>query len=243
MNRRYQKSDSLEKYFKSIRNLNPLTKDEEIELAKKAQLGDRSAINKLVEHNLKIVVKIANKNIGRGIDVDDLIQQGNLGLYEAALRFDPSAGVRFASFAGTRVLKSMNSLIDTCGRAVRIPVNQEYKRYLAIKNGEEVENLNTVKLDDLVRGEESNSTIADTGILAVGASIDEEYEIEDLKVQSTSLLSCLKDRDREIIKLYFGIDQDEALSTSEIAEEVGLTQIRVCQIVKSAKEKMKKQIG
>jgi RNA polymerase primary sigma factor len=240
----YTKSDSLNRYFKSIRSLNPLAKEEELILAERAQNGDRSAINKLVEHNLKIVVTIANKNIGRGIDVDDLIQQGNIGLYEAALRFDPSVNVRFSSFASTRILKSMNALIDTCGRIVRIPVNQEYQRYLAIKNGEEVSNLRPVELDKPVGGDddESKTTMGESGIVAVAPTVEREYEMEDLKIKVSSLLSNLKDRDRHIIEMFYGLEKDDPMSSSEIAEEIGLTQIRVCQIVKDAKRKMKELV-
>lgn len=233
-----QKSDSLERYFKSIKDLNPLAKSEEIELARKAKTGDRKSLNKLIEHNLKIVVTIANTNVGRGIDVDDLIQQGNLGLFNAAERFDPDVGVRFATFAGTRILKMMNQLIDTCGRIVRIPVNQEYKRYLAIKNGEEVNNLRPVMLDDFVQDDNGRSK-ADTGIIATRPEIDRVFEMEDFKVRTTSLLSTLKEREREIVKLYFGIDTFAAMPTKDIADEVGLTQIRVCQIINSAKKKLK----
>jgi len=236
-----QKSDSLERYFKSIKNLNPLVKAEELELAKKAKAGDVKALNKLVEHNLKIVVTIANKNVGRGIDVDDLIQQGNLGLFQAAATFDPEVGVRFASFAGFRVLKMMNQLIDTCGRVVRIPVNQEYKRYMALKNGDPVSNLSAVNLDDFVKDIEGR-TKADTGILAVDAEVDRIFEVEDFKVRTTTLLSTLKERDREIIKLYFGIDQLAEMTTKDIARELGLTQIRVCQIINSTKKKLKVSI-
>jgi RNA polymerase primary sigma factor len=233
-----QKSESLERYFKSIKDLNPLAKSEEIELARKAQTGDRRALNKLIEHNLKIVVTIANKNVGRGIDVDDLIQQGNLGLFNAVDKFDPEVGVRFASFAGTRILKMMNQLIDTCGRVVRIPVNQEYKRYLALKKGEEVENLSPVKLDDFVQ-DDSGRSKADMGIMATRPEIEQEFEMEDFRVRTTSLLSTLQEREREIVKLYFGIDTLEAMPTKDIADEVGLTQIRVCQIINSAKKKLK----
>ena len=141
---RYEKSNSIDKYFKSIRHLNPLTKEEESELATEIQKGCKKSLNKLIEHNLKIVVTIANKNMGRGIQVDDLIQQGNIGLLEAGLRFKPNSGIRFASFASTRILKLMNHLIDQCGRVVRIPVNQEYERYLSLKRGEEVENIKPV---------------------------------------------------------------------------------------------------
>jgi len=237
MKRYKQKSESLERYFKSIQDLNPLAKSEEIELAKKAKTGDVRAMNKLVAHNLKIVITIANKNVGRGIDVDDLIQQGNIGLIEAVDRFDPEAGVRLATYAGSRVLKMMNQLIDTCGRVVRIPVNQEYKRYLALKKGEEVENLNAVKIDDFVQDENGKSK-ADSGLLSVGASIEEDHDIEDLTVRTTTLLSGLTERDRGIIKLYFGIDCLEAMPTKDIAEDVGLTQIRVCQIINSAKKQL-----
>ena len=233
----FERSESLERYFKSIRNLNPLTKDEELELGKKAKAGDRSSMNRLIEHNLKIVVKIANKNIGRGISIDDMIQQGNLGLYEAALKYDPEVGVRFASFAGTRILKSINQLIDTCGRTVRIPVNQEYQRYLAKKRGEDVKDISKVELDRFVA--DSDRSVGDSGIISVDAGIYEEFEKRDLKVKITQEMSHLKDRDCNIIKRFYGLDGGNEMSSSDIADEFGLTQIRVCQIVKSAKEKMK----
>jgi RNA polymerase primary sigma factor len=237
---KFEQSESLVRYFKSIQGLNPLTKDEELELGRKAKAGDRAAMDKLIKHNLKIVVTIANKNIGRGIHIDDLIQQGNLGLYEAALKFDPEVGVRFATFAGTRILKSINSLIDTCGRTVRIPVNQEYQRYLAKKRGEDVEDLSKVELDRLVG--DSERSVSDSGIISVGASVYEEFETRDLKVKVTKALSHLKDRDREIVKKFYGLDYGVEMSSSDIAEEFGLTQIRVCQIVKAAKDKLKQYV-
>jgi len=238
-----QKSESLERYFKSIKDLNPLTKEEEIELAIKAQNGDRRSLNKLVEHNLKIVVTIANKNVGRGISVDDLIQQGNLGLMDAAHRFDPAANVRFASFAGTRVLKNMNHLIDNCGRIVRIPVNQEYQRYLSIKNGDDVANLSAVELDDFVDSDDSSRSKGDSGIGSVVPEVETQFEHEHFKITTTSLLNGLKDRDQKIVKLYYGIDEVEAMATKDIADEIGLTQIRVCQIISAATKKMKAQIA
>jgi RNA polymerase primary sigma factor len=233
----FQKSESLSRYFDSIKDLNPLTKEDEQELGKLAQAGDRTAIEALVRYNLKIVVRIANKNVGRGIPVDDLIQEGNLGLYDAAHRFDPDQNVRFSSFASTRILKYMNALIDTCGRIVRIPVNQEYERYLALKKGDEVSDLRPVKLDDFL-DDENGKTKADT-VLSVSPSVEQEHDADFFKIQVETLLGGLKERDREIVKLYFGIDCAEETPTAEIAEQVGLTQIRVCQIISSAKKKMK----
>jgi len=233
----YQKSESLDRYFKSIKNLDPLTKAEELSLARKAQEGNKAALNKLVQHNLKIVVTIANKNRGRGIDVDDLIQQGNIGLYEAVHRFDPDSNVRLASFASTRILKMMNELIDQCGRIVRLPVNQEYKRYLSIKNGEEVDNLNTVKMDDFVSSE-STTTRADY-LTQVEPSVDGDHNREFFREKVNSLLSTLKDRDQTIIRLYYGIETGAEIPTAEIAERVGITQVRVCQILNQAKKTLK----
>ena len=234
----YETSESLNRYFKSIKELNPLTKQEEISLARKAKAGNREALNKLVQHNLKIVVTIANNNRGRGIEVDDLIQQGNIGLYEAVHRFNPDSNNRLATFASTRILKMMNELIDRCGRIVRIPVNQEYQRYLSIKRGDEVNDLNTVKMDDYISNE--SSTRRADYITHVEPSINDIHDQEFFRRKVNSLLSTLKDRDQTIIKLYYGIETGVEVPTKEIADIVGITQIRVCQILKQAKETLKK---
>lgn len=237
---RFQKSESLDRYFKAIKNLNPLTLEEELELAKKIQEGDETALNKLVEHNLKIVVTIANSQIGRGIDVDDLIQQGNIGLIDAARRFSSEYGVRFASFASTRIFKNINKLIDDCGRIIRIPVNQEYQRYRDKKEGKEVENINSVKLDDFIKDNDGN--VKGINIGAVRPDIDIQHDTDHINTKVNYLLGLLKPRDRNIIKMYFGIDEDEEIPTKDIATRMGLTQIRVCQIIDSAKKRLKEEV-
>lgn len=234
----YTKSDSLDLYFKSIKDLDPLSKTEELDLARKIKKGNEAALHKLITHNLKIVVTIANKNRGRGIEVDDLIQEGNIGLHTAAFRFDPDVNVRFATFASTRILKSMNALIDTCGRIVRIPVNQEYQRYLAIRDGKEVKNINSIKIDDFI-SDESNTTKADM-ILSVDPTIDNDHDIEFFRKKVDSLLSKLKDRDVRIIKLYYGLGTGIEIPTKDIAKTVGLTQVRVCQILDAARKTLKR---
>lgn len=234
----YTKSDSLDRYFKSIKDLDPLSKAEELDLAREIKKGSERALHKLIKHNLKIVVTIANKNRGRGIDVDDLIQQGNMGLHDAAFRFDPEENVRFASFASTRILKSMNALIDTCGRIVRIPVNQEYQRYLAIRDGKDVANINSVHIDEVI-SDESSTTKADV-LLSVDPRIDNEHDMDFFHKKVDALLSKLKDRDVKIIKLYYGLDTGIEVPTKDIAKKVGLTQVRVCQILDAARKTMKK---
>ena len=230
------RSESLNLFFKEIQHLDPLTKELEHHFAKKAKAGCERSRAALVNHNLKIVVTIANKNQHRGIPVDDLIQEGSIALIDSIDRFDPDAGVRFASFAGTRVLKYMNRLIDQCGRIVRIPVNQEYERYQKKKRGEEVESLVTAKLECSV-SDDGKKTFGDT--LAQASEVDAAFEKEHIEWSVDRLLNSLKDRDRKVMELHYGIGGGDPVGTKEISEILGLTQVRVCQIVKSSKQKMK----
>lgn len=231
--RNYEQSKSLGKYFDSIKHLNPLTKEEEQELGHLIKKGDRSAIHKLVNHNLKIVIKIANRNVGRGILVDDLIQQGNIGLYEAALRYDPESNNRFTTYAKTRVLKKINELIDNCGRIVRIPVNQEYQRYLDLKSGKDVVNLNPVRIDSYA-GEDSKESKAD------------RYQFKEQEDSNTTLakninlaLKVLDDRELEVITLLFGLETGEKITQIEIGKRMGLTNVTIGNIKKKAFKKIK----
>lgn len=233
-----QKSESLDRYFKSIQKLNPLKKEEELELARQYKNGCRESLDTLIKHNLKIVVTIANKNVGRGIPVDDLIQQGNLGLYEAALKFDSDQNVRFATFACTRILKSINALIDNSGRIVRIPVNQEYQRYIDKKNGKDVINIGTVRMDDYI-GDDEGSKTRESKIGAVAPDVYVSHEMDYVTRTVDILLKNLKERDRDILKMYYGIDRVEEVPTKEIAKITGLTQIRVCQIISAATKVLK----
>lgn len=228
------RSDSLNRYFESIQDLNPLTREQEQELAVKIKEGCRASINTLVQHNLKIVVTIANRNVGRGILIDDLIQQGNIGLYEAALRFDPEHGVKFTSFARTRILKKMNELIDQCGRLVRIPVNQEYDRYLAIKSGKEVKNLAPVRLDSLI-SDDSKETLESR----FKVDVPDEGELERMQTLHAAL-GVLTEQEREVITLFFGLETGEKITQIEIGKRLGVTNVTVGNIKKRALEKIKK---
>lgn len=236
----YEKSESLGRYFKSIQSLNPLEKSEELDLARKSKSGDVRSRNKLIEHNLKIVVTIANKNIGRGIPIDDLIQQGNLGLYEAALRFDPDNNVRFTSYAGTWVLKYMNQLIDQCGRIVRIPVNQEIERFEAIKRGDDVENLAPISIDETVS--DDNDTSKSDVMFSVSPDVYDKFEEDYTKKTVNGLLESLHSRDRKVLEMYYGVNLEEGMKAKDIAKELGITQIRVYQILNTVKKDLKSRI-
>jgi RNA polymerase primary sigma factor len=236
----FETSENLPRYFKTIQKLNPLTILEEKELAVKIQEGDAAALNRLVKHNLKIVVTIANRHIGQGVPIDDLIQEGNIGLFEAAQRFDPKSDARFITYASLWIRKRVNEAVVAHGRIVRLPHNQEYDIYKAKMAGEETQNLSTVEIDAPI-GEDGDTTIGDI-LLNTKSNIEFEIELDDVKYRAKQVLSHLKERDRKIIKAYFGIDGDYEMSPDVIAERFDLTNVRVCQIVKSALTKMKEVI-
>jgi len=236
----FETSEHLPKYFRAIAKSTPLTSEQEREVGLRIQAGDQSAIEELFLHNLKIVVTIANKHIGQGVPISDLIQEGNIGLLEAATRFDPSGGTRFISYAQLWIRKRINEAVAKHGRIVRIPHNQEYDIYKAKKAGEEVASLTPIYLDAPISGEEETS-IGDI-ILAVQPEIESSIEFEGTSFMVRKALTKLSDRDGKIVAAYFGIGHDYAKPTEQIAEELGLTQVRVSQIIKAALAKIKESI-
>lgn len=238
---RAQLTPSLKSYFKSIQEYQPLSREEELELAIAIQSGCRESVNRLVNHNLKIVVKIAYKNLNRGIDLEDLIQSGNIGLHEAALRFNPAdIRGRFIGFAQTRILKNINQLIDQCGRTVRIPVNQEYQRYLDLKEGKEVDNIRPIYLDAFL-GEDNKNTV---GSRIVQGLEDSSTALEQAEEQEAiqRYLSILTPQEREVISYFFGLEEDP-ITQKEIAEMMGTSGATISYLKNGALEKIRKHIG
>jgi RNA polymerase primary sigma factor len=231
----FETSENLPKYFKTIASSTPLTLDEEKALAVRIKAGDHTAIHKLVTSNLKIVVTIANRHIGQGVPIDDLIQEGNIGLYEAAQRFDPKGDARFISYASLWIRKRLNESVVATGRIVRLPHNQEYDIYKAKKAGEETGNLSTVAIDAKVSSD-NDTTIGD---ILLNTRPEAEFEMQ---FTIRRVMGVLKPRDQKIVAAYFGIGHAEEFSTMEIAKQFDMTNVRVSQIVKSAIQKMKEII-
>lgn len=236
----FETSDNLPRYFKSISKCNPLSLEEEKELGRRIKAGDETAVHELVRHNLKIVVTIANRHIGQGVSIDDLIQEGNIGLYEAAQRFDPHGDARFIAYASLWVRKRINEAVVAFGRIVRLPHNQEYDRYKAKRAGEETPNLAPVEIDSKV-SDDGETTVGDL-LLKCQPEVDLSFEMEGIKFIVRNRMCVLKERDQRIVKAYFGIDHDYEMPTDIIAERFGMTNVRVCQIVKASIEKMKQTV-
>lgn len=237
----FETSENLPKYFKTIAKSNPLSLAEEKELTRRIAEGDTDALNTLVKHNLKIVVTLANRHIGQGVPIDDLIQEGNLGLIEAARRVKPDANTRFITYASLWIRKYLNEAVVAHGRIVRLPHNQEYDRYKAKVAGEEVNNLNSVEIDAPI-GDDSGTTIGD--IMLNGKSDAEfEFEFEHTCYTVKKALTVLKDRDREVVEAYFGIGKEYAMTPDIISERFSLSLVRISQILNYSLKKMKSSLS
>lgn len=246
MSTRFETSDSLPAYFKNLDKLaKPLTKDEEKALAARIQRGgpdgDR-AMNSLVESNLKFVVTMANKFIGLGLPIDDLIQEANIGLIIAAQKFKPDSTVKFITYAQFHVRKRLNLSLCEHGRTVRLPVNQEYALYKKRVAGESY-NLSNIEIDKPV-GEDEDGTLGD---LVLRTDPDSGIELREEAAYVARLLNKLKDSDREIIELFYGFTSDKTdgkgLSTKEIAELVEKTPEEVNRSLKVSRHKLRIQVG
>ena len=250
---KFETSENLPKYFKTIQKNKPLTIAQERELVLAIQHGDPKAVELLVSANLKFVVKLANRHIGQGVPIDDLIQEGNIGLLEAANNFKPREGQRFINYAQLWIRKRLNESVAKTGRIVRLPHNQEYEIYKAktkIKkvdpDGEKDEKVAAIEIPSRVQidapiGDEGGNTVGDV-VLKTGSEVEFEMEMDDVKFKVKQALSCLKDRDKGIIMDYFGIGKEYEMPTDIIAEKYEMTNVRVSQIVRASIEKMKLEI-
>ena len=236
-NNRFETSETLPQYFKEVNDLaNFMTKDEERSLADRIQKGDAVALERLVTANLKYVVTLANKFIGMGLPIDDLIQFGNLGLIDAAQRFTSDKDTKFLTYAKFWIKKRINLALCDYGRTVRLPVNQEYSIYKSKMKGESV-NLSNVRIDNKI-GEDGEGNLGD---LALHTDFNDPFEGQDERLMLARLLGTLTDAELRIVSLFYGINEDEPLSTKEVADVVGTTPEKVNRALKVARAKMRKE--
>ena len=236
-NKRFETAKGLPQYFQSLDKVSvPLKKAEELELATRIQAGDEAALNSLVQANLKFVVTLANKFIGMGLSIEDLIQEGNAGLIEAARKFTPDKDVKFITYAQFWIRKRLNLALCEYGRTVRLPVNQEYDIYKRKMLGEDV-SLSNIALDKPI-GEDGDNTLGD---LICKTPFADPFESQEEKMMVKQLLSLLKESDRVIVELFYGLVGD-GMSTKDIAVQVGKTPAEVNRALKVARNKMRQSI-
>ena len=250
--------DTVSRYFHDIRRSNPLTKDAEIELAKKAQAGDEAALNQLIEANLRFVVTIARQYQGRGLALEDLIAEGNIGLIEAAKRFNPDEGYRFISYGVFWIRESIQSAINS-NKLIRLPMNKisssiaihkvtsKYmdregrkptETELSKECGISIRDVRTilranqfaVDLDQKLSDDEDSGTLESILTNPQDRWADEDTTKEGLQTDLLVLVkSILSGREYTCIVESFGIGC-EALSDEAIAKKLNVSAERVRQI-------------
>ena len=209
-----------------------LTKDEETALGRKALAGDRYAVNRLVECNLRFAVQVAKQYQGMGLELEDLIGFANLGLFEAAKRFDPDRGVKFISFAVWYVRAELQKCLNDKSRVVRIPSHK------TMTEGKDFKTLSTSKK---VGDDEESETYADRYL--AGEQAKAKHEVTDMKELLSVALNSLKPKQRDAVKMFYGIDYDYAMHLEQVAEELNVTGERARQLVRQGECALKKVKG
>jgi len=263
-----RESQSLEKYLQEIGKVELISPEEEVKLALRIRQGDQQALDKLTKANLRFVVSVAKQYQNQGLTLPDLINEGNLGLIKAAQRFDETRGFKFISYAVWWIRQSILQALAEQSRIVRLPLNkvgltnriskaysqleQEYEReptaeelaFLLDMDTEEVAatlgmSARHVSMDQpLSDGEDS--TLIDVLVNHNAVSTDNELAFKaSLKTEIDRSLSTLTERQKDVIRFFFGIGVDHALSLEDIGEHFHLTRERVRQIKDKAITKLR----
>jgi RNA polymerase primary sigma factor len=264
-----EERDSYFQYLNEISKYPLLTRAQEILLLKKIRQGSREAMDLLVKSNLRFVVNIANLYKGQGLEVGELISEGNLGLMEAARRFDPDQKIKFISYAVWWVRQNITRAIAEKGRMVRISAEKELvlRRFnkkggklrqvvggsyvldpeslsgVSKYKGEAIEKIlmmgSKTSSLDTPVGEDGDTTLGET-LASMDACTDALAERKNCgDVYERVMRENLTKQERDILKLYYGFSMDSDLNLKEIAPMVGLSKERVRQLKESALAKLK----
>jgi len=260
--------DSVRMYLREIGRIPLLTWEEEVDLAKKVEAGDQQAKKRLAEANMRLVVSIAKRYIGRGLDLLDLIQEGNTGLIRAVEKFDYKRGYKFSTYATWWIRQAITRAIADQARTIRIPVHmvetinklirterklvQELGREplpeeIAVEMGIEVEKVNhilkikqePVSIEAPI-GEEEDSRLADFIPDNDSDTPEEAATYQLLKEHINEVLQLLTPREQKILKMRFGLDAGRSHTLEETGQEFGVTRERIRQIESKALLKLKK---
>jgi RNA polymerase primary sigma factor len=254
-----RESESLEKYLQEIGKVQMITAEEEVILAQKIRTGDKIALEKLTKANLRFVVSVAKQYQNQGMTLNDLINEGNLGLIKSAQRFDESKGFKFISYAVWWIRQSILQALAEQSRLVRLPLNkvgqnnkiiraahqleQQFERLPTAQEIAEILDLDVVEIEnslnhnsrhislDAPLGEGDDGTMADVMRDPNGASTDLDLDHnQSLQQEILRTLSVLTPRQNEVLQLFFGINKSNPMSLEDIGEKFDLTRERVRQI-------------
>ena len=261
--------DSVRLYLREIGKIPLLNSEEELALAKRVVAGDEKAKHEMAEANMRLVVSIAKRYVGRGLDLLDLIQEGNTGLLRAVEKFDPDKGFKFSTYATWWIRQAITRAIADQARTIRIPVhmvetinkllrtqraltqtlgreptNEELAAALGI-DVEKVEHIMKIKqdissLDASIRDDDEDSVLADFIEDEDTASPEESATGQLLKEQVRDMLGALTEREQKILKLRFGLEDGKSHTLEEVGQEFSVTRERIRQIEAKALAKLRK---
>ena len=260
-------NDPVRMYLKEIGQISLLSLDEELELSKKIEEGDEDAKRKLAESNLRLVVSIAKRYVGRNLSFLDLIQEGNIGLMKAVDKFDSSKGYKFSTYATWWIRQAITRAIADQAKTIRVPVHmvetinklKRVQRQLTLELNreptekelsdklkipeEKVREIIKISLDPLSLetpiGEEEDSHLGDF-VQDKNSLSPEEYAINEvLKDEISEVLLTLTEREEQVLKLRFGLVDGTCRTLEEVGMIFGVTRERIRQIDAKALRKLR----
>lgn len=262
-----RESQSLEKYLQEIGKVELIRPEEEVHLAIQIKNGDQQAVDRLVKSNLRFVVSVAKQYQNQGLTLSDLINEGNLGLIKAALRFDETKGFKFISYAVWWIRQSILQSLAEQSRIVRLPLNkvgltnkisrayqQLEQAYEREPNAQEIASFLDMPIEEVIAtmnagfkhvsmdtpiADGEGGTLMDLMENTNASKTDEKLEhFESLQVEIARSLQTLTDRQKAVLCFFFGIGVDHALSLEDIGTRFNLTRERVRQIKEKAINKL-----
>ncbi len=260
-------ADNIQMYLREIGKIPLLTAEEEVALAKRKEKGDREAEKKLIEANLRLVVSIAKKFIGKSLSLLDLIQEGNIGLFRAVKKFEYRKGYKFSTYATWWIRQAITRALADQSRTIRIPVHmvetinkfQQIERQLiqdlgreplpeeiAAEMGEEIDKVrhiikisqDTVSLETSVGEDDEDSTLEDFIEDVKNVAPDRAASLQLLRDYVGDIIKDLNPREQKILKLRFGLDDGVYHTLEEVGKEFDVTRERIRQIEAKAIEKI-----
>lgn len=258
----------LQQYLKDISKIPTLSREEENKLAIKAKNGDKEALNKLIESNLKFVVRVATKYQNRGLSFNELISEGNQGLIKAIEKFDPSKNIKLISYAVWWIKQRINAAISNNKSMIIVPLGKNnvsnkirktreniYQKTGEQASNEEISKQSNIDLKTLAKVQrqipetislDSESNNLKTKNITINTFLSDpdnldpnkQYKEEKLKKKIDDLIKQLPERNEYILRSYFGLDDNKEKNFAEIAKQLGLSRERIRQIQKESIKKI-----
>ena len=265
-------ADSIQMYLREIGKVPLLNAEEEVQLARRKDRGEKEAEKRLIEANLRLVVSIAKKFVDKSLSLLDLIQEGNIGLFRAVEKFDYRKGYKFSTYATWWIRQAITRALADQSRTIRIPVHmdetinrfQSVQRQLiqdlgreplpeetAAEMGESVDrvrhiikiNQDTISIDTSVGDDDENSTLEDFIEDVRTITPDRAAALQILKERMQEIVGMLHPREQKILEMRFGLVDNVSHTLEEVGEEFGVTRERIRQIEAKALEKIAKSVG